>query len=124
MLIAGASGSGKSALALQLMAFGAALVSDDRTCIVRRDGHYVASAPAAIAGLIEARGVGVLGATPMAETRLVLAIDMDRTETERLPPRRVFNADGLSLPCLYKIDAPYFPAVILQYLKNGRRDTE
>ena len=63
LLILGASGRGKSALALGLMAAGATLVADDRTHLhARRRRQLVASAPAAIAGLIEARGIGILKA--------------------------------------------------------------
>src|SRR5262245_61986603 len=60
LLILGASGRGKSALALALTATGAALVADDRVEIVRRGRALVARAPAALAGLVEARGIGIL----------------------------------------------------------------
>ena len=50
VLIIGASGRGKSGLALQLMAFGAKLVSDDRTEVVLEQGKLIARAPATIGG--------------------------------------------------------------------------
>ena len=63
LLIGGPVGSGKSSLALQLMAFGADLIADDRTALsADRDGPPVAAPVAPIAGLIEARGVGILPA--------------------------------------------------------------
>ena len=55
VLILGGSGAGKSGLALQLMAYGAALVSDDRTILSNRDGALQAAAPDTIRGRIEAR---------------------------------------------------------------------
>lgn len=65
VLIEGPSGSGKSALALQLMAFGAALVADDSTLLQSRHGQLWATAPAGLPAAIEARGVGLLR-TPLA----------------------------------------------------------
>ena len=50
VVILGASGSGKSALALELMALGAGLVADDRTLVEVQDGALVASCPPAISG--------------------------------------------------------------------------
>ncbi len=124
VLLVGGSGSGKSALALQLMALGAQLVADDGTHVFWSDGFCMASAPHPIAGIIEARGIGLLRADAIASTRLTLAIDMDKVESERLPPERHYCHDFISLPCLYKVDAPYFAAGVIQYLKAGRQDTE
>lgn len=120
VLILGPSGSGKSGLALQLMALGCALVSDDRTEVAARDGALVASAPEAIRGRIEARGVGLLAAEPAAAARLVLAIDLAHLEPERLPPWRSHPVLGIELPVLHRVESPHFPAAILQYLKAGR----
>jgi HPr kinase/phosphorylase len=123
VLVYGASGSGKSALALQLMALGATLVADDRTLLRREDDRLIASAPETIAGVIEARGVGLLQAATVSEADVVLAVDMDRTETNRLPPLRYADFLSLSRPVLHCIERSYFPAAILQYLKSGRRDS-
>ena len=122
VLICGASGSGKSSLALRLMALGARLVADDRTDLRRDGGRLLASAPGSISGLIEARGVGLLRAEPEAFAPVVLVVDRDATETQRLP--RLHRRDILSvtLPVLHKIEAPHFPAAILQYLKAGRQE--
>ena len=55
-LIIGASGRGKSALALQLMALGCVLVADDRV-VVQADGARLrASCPPAIVGLLVSCG--------------------------------------------------------------------
>lgn len=123
VLITGASGTGKSALALQLMALGARLVSDDRTRVVLSAGKCTAQAPDTISGLIEARGVGILRAESAPDAHLVLAIDMDRIELDRLPERHEFCHGFVRLPCLHKVDAPYFPAAIVQYLKGSKQET-
>ncbi len=120
VLIIGPSGAGKSALALQLMGFGAALVSDDRTSLRQQEGTLIASAPTAIKGLIEARGVGVLRAETSVHAFVRLVVDLEHEEQERLPPQRNYNLLGETLPLLHKVTAAHFAAAILQYLKGGR----
>lgn len=122
VLIKGASGRGKSALALQLLALGALLVSDDRTILTAEGGVLVASAPPQIRGLIEARGIGILNAEIVPTAPIWSVIDLDHRETARLPHPRVTEILGIDVPCLHKIDGAHFPAAILQYLKAGRRD--
>lgn len=120
VLIIGRSGSGKSALALDLMAWGCALVADDRVEVRAEGGALLARAPAAISGLVEARGVGLLRAESLAEARVVLLLDLDAPEPDRLPPWRERSVAGVPLPCLQKPATGHFAAAILQYLKAGR----
>lgn len=120
VLIRGASGSGKSALGLELMALGAALVADDRTELRPDRGGLLASCPPAIRGLIEARGVGILRAEAVEEARVALIADLDREEAERLPPWREEVLLGRPLPVLHKPLKGRFAVAILQYLKAGR----
>lgn len=120
ILIFGPSGSGKSSVALQLMALGCGLVSDDQTQMTARDDTLWASAPAQIKGRIEARGIGLLGAETVASAQVVLAVDMARTEEHRLPPLRTIEIGGVSVPCLHKVEGSHFVAGLLQYLKSAR----
>ena len=120
VLIFGPSGSGKSALALGLMAIGCALVSDDYTMVCARDDLLWAKAPDAIRNRIEARGVGILAAEAVQGARVVLAVELGVTEADRLPPERQRTICGQTVPLLHNIAAPHFPAAILQYLKAGR----
>ena len=120
VLIFGPAGSGKSALALGLMAIGCALVSDDYTVVSARDDLLWAKAPDAIRNRIEARGVGILAAEAVPGARVVLAVDLGITEANRLPPERQRNICGQMVPLLHNIAGPHFPAAILQYLKAGR----
>lgn len=70
VLLLGASGSGKSDLALRLIDRGFMLVADDRVDIV----EGFARAPAGLAGLLEVRGVGIVRMAFEARARLGLAV--------------------------------------------------
>ncbi len=121
VLILGASGSGKSALALELMALGCVLVSDDQTELQRQGAVLRATAPAPLRGMIEARHVGLLAAEVQESAIVTLVVDLSQVEAERLPPEHKHHLLGLELPLLYAVHAGYFPAAILQYLKGARR---
>ena len=118
LIILGASGSGKSALALQLMALGAQLVADDRTQITREGDSLIARPPPQIAGMIEARGIGLLQADHLESAPLHLAVNLDIRETERLPHPHHWTCQGLTLPCLHNPEAAHFPAALVQYLRG------
>ncbi|MGY9049981.1 hypothetical protein P775_05325 [Puniceibacterium antarcticum] len=120
-LIRGASGSGKSALALEMMARGAQLVADDRVVLRATDAGIELRAPEAIRGLIEARGVGLLHADTVASALLAVVVDLDQTETDRLPQSQNTVVLGASLPLLHNVAAAYFPAALIQYLRIGRQ---
>jgi HPr kinase/phosphorylase len=119
LLILGPSGSGKSGLALQLMALGAALIADDRTEVRLHDGHPTASCPAAIRGRIEARGLGLLRVEQAPPAAVALAVDLGVTETARLPQVRHMALLGTDIPLLHKVETAYFPAALLHYLRGG-----
>ena len=119
-LILGQSGAGKSALALQLMAFGADLVSDDRTELMAEADVLTARAPATIQGLIEARGVGLMRVPFVPKAEIALVIDLDQPEPNRLPPQREITLLGISRPLVLAVPQPHFPAAILCYLKGSR----
>jgi len=88
VLLAGAPGSGKSALALQLIIdSGAELVSDDQTFVYLENGTLAAAAPESIFGLIEVRHVGLLCMShrPSAPVELYVELVPDAAQLERLP---------------------------------------
>lgn len=119
VLIIGAAGRGKSALALQLIALGCVLVADDRVAVTNDGGGLLAICPPTIAGLIEARGIGILTAATLPEARIVLVVDLDRNEVARLPARRHVQLLGCDIAVIHRIDGLHFAAAILQILKSG-----
>ena len=123
VLIQGASGSGKSSLALQLIRMGATLISDDQTELYIHEGALWGRAPATIAGLIEARGIGLLQADA-APAPICAAIDLNSVETERLPPQRSIKLLDREVPQLHKVESPAWPAALAQYLISGRSTRE
>lgn len=120
LVILGPSGSGKSSLALQLMAWGAKLVADDTTRLSLRGNDLHASAAPAMRGVIEARGVGLLRAASVAGAAVTLAVDLAGTETERLPPRRHISLLDQEIPLILGSNAPHFAAAVWHCLKAGR----
>jgi serine kinase of HPr protein (carbohydrate metabolism regulator) len=97
VLLAGRSGAGKSDLALRLVDRGALLVSDDYTELRRSGNRLLARAPAAIAGRIEVRGVGIVDMEPAADVPVCLHADLDR-RPERLPEAATIRLAGLDVP--------------------------
>jgi HPr kinase/phosphorylase len=123
VLIVGPSGSGKSALALSMIALGSMLVADDRTKLASREGALFASSPVTIKGLIEARGVGIITLPQVQGARIQLVIDMSRIEASRFPEKQTYTVLDIALPCLHKVDAPYFPAAVIAYLLGTLHET-
>ena len=101
VLLRGPSGAGKSDLGLRLIDSGARLVADDQSEL-RVDGvALIVRAPAALAGLIEVRGIGILRLTALAEAPVALIVDLvPREQVERLPTPCSERLLGISVPCL------------------------
>jgi HPr kinase/phosphorylase len=99
LLLRGPSGSGKSDLALRLIDAGGQLVADDQTRLWRDGDAILTSAPEPIAGLIEARGVGILRLDPLSIAPLALIVDLVAPErVERLPEPSSETIFGLAIP--------------------------
>ncbi|OIQ38792.1 MAG: serine kinase [Roseobacter sp. MedPE-SWde] len=124
LLIRGASGSGKSALALQLMAYGADLVADDQVQIWQQGATVWAGPPAALSGLIEARNFGILTAAFVKDTAICAIVDLDEVEAERLPPLRYESILGQKIPAFRRVEGPHFAAALIQFLKSGCLDPD
>ena len=96
VLIEGRSGSGKSDLALRLIDRGAALVSDDYTLLLRREGVLIARAPENIAGKMEVRGFGIMPMEHVSDVPVGLVVRID-SEVLRMPERRARRIAGIEV---------------------------
>ena len=76
VLLRGAPGAGKSDLALRLIEGGASLVADDQVSLANEGGCLVAAPPAAIAGLLEVRGVGIVSMDHLPRCPVDLVVDL------------------------------------------------
>jgi HPr kinase/phosphorylase len=101
VLLRGASGSGKSDLALRLIDAGARLVADDQSELRREGDRLIVRAPAPIAGLLEVRGVGIMRLDALPEAPVALVVDLVAAEgVERLPAQQTEWILGLALPLI------------------------
>ncbi len=104
VLLRGSSGTGKSDLALRLIDDGARLVADDQTALSKGGSALVATSPAAISGLLEVRGLGIvkLGRSKrLTQVPIALLVDLVAPERiERLPEPAREALLGVTLPRL------------------------
>ena len=119
-VIRGASGRGKSALALQLMALGAGLIADDQVVLTQTKDQLIASCPPTLRGMIEARGIGILNAAVQDPAPVAVVVDLDRVESERLPPHRTVTIVGCEVPLIYHTGRVEFASALMQFLRAGR----
>ena len=120
ILLRGPSGSGKSDLAIRLMADGAALVADDRTDLSVAEGCLVARPPVALAGKIEVRGIGILKTPWQPQVPVALVVNLrPRDAIPRLPDQTFERFGDLTLPSisLHAFDASA-PAKIALALRS------
>jgi HPr kinase/phosphorylase len=122
VLIRGEPGSGKSTLALQLVEMPgtglgekllqAGLIADDQTVLTAGQGRLWCSAPLALAGLLEVRGLGIVKVPVSGPAPLRMVVDLEAANAApRLPesnnqatsllglpvPRIILNKDGEAL---------------------------
>jgi serine kinase of HPr protein (carbohydrate metabolism regulator) len=130
VLIRGASGSGKSALVLGLLAAEPAtarLIADDRVILAAEGRRLVASVPETIAGLLEIRGQGIVRRPHDSPAALHLLVELrPLAECPRLPARDDETAAilGLVLPRLIlpigAVDGPLRVRIALDRLVAAR----
>ena len=101
VLIIGRSGSGKSSLALNLLALGSTLVADDQCELVKKNNRFSVSKPASLPNSIEIRGVGLVSVPMVVETSLDWVVNMDEAEKERMPDLRFTEIDGYKIPTIF-----------------------
>ena len=121
-LIQGQSGSGKSGLALQMMAMGAELVADDQVALAPAAGQVTASAPQTIAGRIEARHLGLISLPHKADVALHHCIDLAEEPEGRLPQTRFIEFFGIRLPLIAGRNVPNLAASMIVLGKGAHLD--
>ncbi|MCS6855090.1 MAG: aldolase, partial [Elioraea sp.] len=90
---------------------GFTLVADDRVDLAVRNGAVTASAPAALAGLIEVRGLGLFDLGESVSAPVGLLADLaPGGEPERLPQPRREDVLGVALPAI-RVD-PAAPSAV------------
>ncbi|ODT60588.1 HPr kinase/phosphorylase [Phenylobacterium sp.] len=121
VLIEGASGAGKSDLALRALDHGFRLVADDRVVVWASGGALYGRAPDSLAGLMEARGIGVHGGASINFCRIALSVSCG--PYERMPERAWKDHAGVRLPAIsiepFEASAPAKLGRALQHLGAG-----
>ncbi len=118
-LLRGGSGSGKSDLALRFLALAAdgdlapRLVADDQVVVEVEAGTLKVSAPEALAGKLEVRGLGIMTLPYAEHAKLALIVDLvARDEVPRMPPEPLprITLLGVRVPNLqlapFEVSAP------------------
>ena len=113
VLITGASGMGKSEIALELIRDGHILIADDRVDVKRTHGQLIGQAPELLAGMIEIRGIGIMNITQMfgasstmSKSNIDFVIELepwnDATDYLRagIEPTEPYSILGLEVPKL------------------------
>ncbi len=128
VMLRGPSGSGKSDLALRLIDGGAMLVADDQVRLSPGDGddagRLVATAPPAIAGIIEIRGLGPMPSPNLPSVPVALLVDMKPgEEIERLPEPAFCTFLGCRLPLIaldpFRASAPAALRFVVAVLRRS-----
>lgn len=114
VLILGDPGTGKSDIALKLIdgeGYGISskllrsqLVADDQVVVTQRGKALTASAPPALKGKFEIRGLGIVDVKTKPKVTLGLVVKLQaHAHIERMPDSATFEILGVSLP-LIEID--------------------
>lgn len=121
-LLLGASDSGKSRLVAEALIHGGQLIADDRVQLDARDGMLIASAPAALAGVLELRGLGLIRAENVVKAHpLHLVVELAAESMERLPEPQTRDYLDIQVPYLRLSTSPMTGiAPLLCYLRAMR----
>ena len=103
VLFIGPSGSGKSTLAAYMIEhFNAQLIADDRVHLSVEEAKLWASAPAALAGKLELRGLGIVPMAFKEKAALALCVQLGaRAHVPRLAEEVYFRHQGVAVPEIY-----------------------
>ena len=111
MLIEGAPGSGKSALALALIDRGAILVGDDGVLLEAMEGRLLAHPHPRTRGLLEIRNLGLASFAVQESVTIALVILLDREAPRFIETAQALQRDGVTLPAVSIWLEPASPAL-------------
>ena len=87
-------------------------------------GGLRAACPPVLAGMIEARGVGLLTLKHRSAIPIFLIVDLDQDEPDRLPEITYQNVMGVQIRCLKRCDGPHFAASVYLMAKMMKYTTD
>ena len=101
VLFLGKSGSGKSDMALRLIASQRAkLVADDRVEVWAQKKRLKAKAPAQIRGLLEIRNVGIVKVKALSSVFIDLVVELTDDKLERMPKESFYEIENIKIPLI------------------------
>lgn len=117
LLITGPSGCGKSGLALQLIALGADLISDDQV-LLKQDDREITLHPAPnLSGKIEARYFGILACPSVNRAPLSLVLSLAEAPQQRLPQDQTILVGTRKIDFIHGKNVPNLASAVLLHLR-------
>ena len=107
VLLFGDSGSGKSDVALRLIAMGGQLLSDDQTELFVESGRLFAAAPEPLRNYMEIRGVGIVKFPACSPAAVLLCVRLGEGSERRFPDNEYYMPQGIALsapPRLFRLN--------------------
>ncbi len=120
LLIVGPAGSGKSGLALQMLALGAELVADDQVMLSDTGNGIQATPPAELAGSIEARFLGILQCSFRPAVEVSTVVDLSAKEVDRLPQLHQVNIGTRRIDLIRGGNVPNLASALVARSKGQR----
>ena len=134
ILLRGASGSGKSSIAMRLLDecrlsnTTGFLIADDRICVEQKNNALFVSAPDNLRGLMEIRGLGIVAMKCIKQAKLDLVVDLVPEEFFERYPQQGIQSTSLSGMELLRIHIeernPDAAAIIRTYLHLTDTDND
>ncbi len=104
ILLLGASGSGKSDIALRLIfSHNCTLIADDRVDLLQANGQILASPPQSLQGLLEVRGLGIVNYPFIASIPVKVVVQLTSEVIERMPKPEFWDFENIKIP-LFKLN--------------------
>ncbi len=124
LLILGPSGAGKSYLAIEMLALGADLISDDRVRLCNGESGLMLHSVEPLSGRIESRGLGIISCPIQNCAPLKYCLDLSLMSEARLPFAKEVTMLGHRISVLPGGSTVPQAAALVLLIKNGFTDYE